>query len=221
MAEPQVSLRQRKKLDTKRQVIHVANKLFRKHGYEAVTLEQIADECVMSVRTILRYFSTKEALALAVEYDLLEKFRSQLEVRETDAVTCWRDFHNETLHLMETPESRKRMRAIFSTPPLLAEFLRISEAYQESLAAAIAEESGDSPSLETSVFATLLVSSASAAFRRWLISDEPFDLVVLADIVDRVCDAFDHRRQAGRRSAVSGDGAAKSRPAKKRASSRR
>jgi AcrR family transcriptional regulator len=220
VADPQLSLRERKKLDTKRQVIHVANKLFRKHGYDAVTLEQIADACVMSVRTILRYFTTKEGLALAVEHDLVEEFRSQLQMRETDAVTCWRNFHNETIHLMETPESRKRMRAIFSTPPLLAEFLRIGEAYQESLAEAIAEESGDStPSLETSVFATLLVSSTSAAFRRWLESDEPFDRVVLQDIVNRVCSAFDHRAKAGARPARTRNGAA-SAMGKKRASSR-
>jgi AcrR family transcriptional regulator len=220
VAEPQLSLRERKKLDTKRQVIHVANKLFRKHGYDAVTLEQIADTCVMSVRTILRYFTTKEGLALAVEHDLLEEFRSQLQMRETDAVTCWRNFHNETIHLMETPESRKRMQAIFSTPPLLAEFLRIAEGYQESLADAIAEESGDSaPSLETSVFATLLVSSTSAAFRRWLESDEPFDRVVLQDIVDRVCSAFDHRAKAGARRARTRNGAV-SAIGKKRASSR-
>ena len=76
MTEPRVGLRERKKEDARRQIIHKANRLFRKHGYENVTLEQIADACVMSVRTILRYFSTKEALALAVEHDLLETFRS-------------------------------------------------------------------------------------------------------------------------------------------------
>lgn len=194
MVEPRPSLRERKKLDAKRQIVHVANKHFRKHGYDAVTLEQIADECVMSVRTILRYFTTKEALALAAEHDLLEEFRTRLSERQTDAVTCWREFHSETVHLMETPVARKRMISIFSTPPLLAEFLRISQTYQDVLAAAIVDESTEAPLLETAVFASLLVSSASAAFRRWLTSDEPFDMDVLQDIVDRVCDAFDHRR---------------------------
>jgi AcrR family transcriptional regulator len=221
MAEPQVSLRERKKMDTKRQVVRVANRLFRKHGYEAVTLEQIADACVMSVRTILRYFITKEGLALAVEHDLLEDFRSQLAVRETDAVTSWRKFQSDTLHLMETPESRQRMQAIFETPALLAEFLRISEVYQESLSEAIAEESGDAPSLESSVFSTLLVASSSAAFRRWLTSDEPFDMVALDDIIDRVVGTFDHRKQAGGRRASTRSHAATPHSAKKRAPSRR
>jgi AcrR family transcriptional regulator len=195
MAEPRISLRERKKLDAKRQIIHVANKLFRKHGYDAVTLEQIAEACVMSVRTILRYFTTKEALALAAEYDLLDEFCIRLSERQTDAVTCWREFHSETVHLMETPVARKRMISIFATPPLLAEFLRISQRYQDVLTEAIISESDDAPPLETAVFASLLVSSASAAFRRWLTSDESFDMLVLQGIVDRVCEAFDHRRQ--------------------------
>ena len=195
MVEPRPSLRERKKLDAQRQIVHVANKLIRKHGYDTVTLEQIADACVMSVRTILRYFSTKEALALAAEHELLDEFCSRLGERQTDAVTCWREFHSETVHLMETPVARKRMIAIFSTPPLLAEFLRISQSYQDALTAAIIEESDEARPLETAVFASLLVSSASAAFRRWLTSDEPFDMVVLQSIVDRVCEAFDHRRK--------------------------
>ncbi|MCV7151677.1 TetR/AcrR family transcriptional regulator [Mycolicibacterium pyrenivorans] len=196
MTEPRAGLRERKKEDARRQIIHKANRLFRKHGYEGVTLEQIADACVMSVRTILRYFSTKEALALAVEHDLLESFRSRLANRETDAVTCWRDFQVETLHLMESAEARQRMIAIFSTSATLAEFSLIGQTYQDILADAIAEESGDVPPLETAVFATLLVSSSSAAFRRWLMYDEPFDIVVLDKNFDRVCTAFDVRKPA-------------------------
>jgi len=170
--------------------------MFREHGYDAVTLEQIADASVMSVRTILRYFNTKESLALSAEHDMLDIFRGMLADRDTDAVSCWRSFRNETLPLMDTAETRARMRAIFDTPPLLAEFLRIGEGYQESLAAAIAEDWGDDPSLETSVFASVLVSSTSAAFRRWFVSEEPFDLVALQDIVDRVCAAFGRGKQA-------------------------
>ncbi|WP_179476443.1 TetR/AcrR family transcriptional regulator [Mycolicibacterium vinylchloridicum] len=199
MTEPRAGLRERKKEDARRQIIHKANRLFRKHGYEGVTLEQIADACVMSVRTILRYFSTKEALALAVEHDLLESFRSRLANRDVDAVMCWREFQIDTFHLMETPEARARMIAIFSTPATLAEFSIIGQTYQDILADAIAEESGDVPPLETAVFATLLVSSSSAAFRRWLMYDEPFDIAVLNRNFDRVCAAFDERKPSRNR----------------------
>jgi AcrR family transcriptional regulator len=209
MTEPRVGLRERKKEDARRQIIHKANRLFRKHGYENVTLEQIADACVMSVRTILRYFTTKEALALAVEHDLLETFRSKLATRETDAVTCWREFQSQTVHLMETPESRERMIAIFSSPQMLAEFLRIGQSYQDILADAIAEESGDVPALEIAVFSSMLVSSASAVFRRWLTYDEPFDLVVLDDNFDRICDAFDQRPRSSRKRPKGRGGASK------------
>lgn len=201
MTEPRVGLRERKKEDTRRQIIHKANRLFRKQGYENVTLEQIADACVMSVRTILRYFSTKEALALAIEHDLLEAFRLKLANRETDAITCWREFQAETIHLMEAPESRMRMISIFSSPQMLAEFLRIGQSYQDVLAEAIAEETGDVPALEIAVFSSLLVSSASAVFRRWLTYDEPFDLEVLESNFDRICGAFDQRPQSDRRRA--------------------
>jgi AcrR family transcriptional regulator len=188
-----VSLRERKKTEARRRIIHVANTLFRKHGFDAVSLDQIADKCVMSKRTIVRYFTTKEALALAPEHDLLDSFGQQLQTRDTDAVSCWRTFYTNAVSAMDTPEARQRMKSIFGHAALHAEFLRIGDAYQGLLAEAIDEETRHTDPLGSLLFATLLVSGAGTTFRQWLANDQHFDLDTLQTIIDRVIEAFDHR----------------------------
>jgi AcrR family transcriptional regulator len=192
---PTVSLRERKKTDTRRRIIHVANTLFRKHGFDAVSLDQIADKCVISKRTIVRYFATKEALALAPEHDLLvEQFGQQLHTRDTDAVTCWRTFYTDAVATMDTPEARRRLQSIFDHNALLAEFLRVTETYQDLLAAAIDEETQHADPLGSKLFAALLVSGARTPVRQWLTNDEPFDQDTIETIIDHVIQAFDNRQ---------------------------
>ncbi|WP_018503678.1 TetR/AcrR family transcriptional regulator [Parafrankia discariae] len=58
-------LRERKKRRTRQSIIDVAHELFHLKGYEAATVEEIADQAEVSVRTVFRYFTSKEAIALA------------------------------------------------------------------------------------------------------------------------------------------------------------
>jgi AcrR family transcriptional regulator len=188
-----VSLRERKKSDSRQRIIHVANTLFRKHGFDAVSLDQIAEKSVISKRTIVRYFATKEALALAPEHDLLDSFGRQLHTHDTDAVTRWRTFYTDAVATMDTPEARRRLQSIFDHNALLAEFLRVSDTYQDLLAAAIDEETRHADPLGSKLFAALLVSGARTPVRQWLANDEPFDHDTIHNIIDRVIEAFDHR----------------------------
>ena len=55
-------LRERKKERTRREISDVATKLFIEHGFEEVTLAQIADAAEVSVKTIFNHFGSKEDL---------------------------------------------------------------------------------------------------------------------------------------------------------------
>jgi AcrR family transcriptional regulator len=188
--QPTASLRERKKTEVRQRIVGAANRLFAERGYDAVTLDEIAADCLVSKRTVTRYFATKEALALAQEYDLLEEFRTALTARDLDAVSCWRECNVRAAELIGTPEARQRMRNVLVHPGLFGEFLRVSAIYQEVLAAAIDQEQSGADPLGAQLIATMLVWGTSIAFRQWITGEEPFDVSAQQEIMDRVIAAF-------------------------------
>jgi AcrR family transcriptional regulator len=61
--------RQRKKAATRDRIRANALQLFREHGYDATTVEQIAAAAGVSHMTFFRYFPAKEDVALSDSYD--------------------------------------------------------------------------------------------------------------------------------------------------------
>ncbi|MDI5970060.1 TetR family transcriptional regulator [Streptomyces sp. SL13] len=66
---PAPSLRERKKIKTRRAIRTAAYRLFESQGYEATPVEQIAADAEVSPSTFFRYFPTKEDVVLSDEYD--------------------------------------------------------------------------------------------------------------------------------------------------------
>lgn len=58
------TLRERTRMAVREEVLVQAWLLFEQHGFEAVTVEQIAEAAGMSRRSFFRYFATKEELVL-------------------------------------------------------------------------------------------------------------------------------------------------------------
>lgn len=70
-AGPPVGLRERKKARTRAQIRETALRLFLEQGYEATTVQQVADAAVVSLSTLFRYFPTKSRLALPFDLESL------------------------------------------------------------------------------------------------------------------------------------------------------
>ncbi|MDT9699263.1 TetR family transcriptional regulator [Streptomyces sp. P17] len=64
-----LGLRERKKAKTRAAIQQEALRLFREQGYEATTMEQIAEAAEVSQSTVFRYFPTKEELVVTDEQD--------------------------------------------------------------------------------------------------------------------------------------------------------
>jgi AcrR family transcriptional regulator len=80
-AEPPavVGLRDRKKARTKAAIQQHALRLFREQGYDATTVEQIAEAAEVSPSTFFRYFPTKEHVVISDDYDplIVAAFKAQ------------------------------------------------------------------------------------------------------------------------------------------------
>lgn len=74
----QESRRERKRRETHRRVTEAALALFASQGYEATTLDAIAEAAGIARRTFFHYFASKEAILAAWQSDLPEVFRAAL-----------------------------------------------------------------------------------------------------------------------------------------------
>src|SRR3546814_18260221 len=70
MAAAPVSLREKHAAQTRQRIVDVALGLFVDQGFDATTVDEIAEQADVSPRTFFRYFPTKEALLF---HDLEER----------------------------------------------------------------------------------------------------------------------------------------------------
>src|SRR5215217_5826945 len=77
--EQRLSLRERKQVKTRRTIQEPALRLCTEQGYDATTVEQIAEAAEVSPSTFFRYFPTKEDVVVTDEYDpvMAEIYRAQ------------------------------------------------------------------------------------------------------------------------------------------------
>ena len=67
----QIPLRERRRLETSAAIIAASRELFVRQGYDATTMDDVADAAVVSRRTLFRYFPTKEDLVFSDEDAML------------------------------------------------------------------------------------------------------------------------------------------------------
>lgn len=80
----QAGLRERKKQRTRCALIDAAFALFGRKGFDATTIDEIADAVDVSSRTFFRYFASKEDVALSLVDEQLAELVTALEHRPAE-----------------------------------------------------------------------------------------------------------------------------------------
>lgn len=164
-------LRERKKAATMHRIQEVAIDLFEEHGFDAVTIEQIAHDAEVSPSTVYRYFGTKENIALRDEHD--EQFMAAVGqlLRDHDVFTAI-----ETGLQAISPEhferdlelTKRRTRLWFEVPSIrAASYLQVDALIEQAV-----ELYGQTPSAELSqeqfrVLTSAVAWALVAAIRGW------------------------------------------------------
>jgi AcrR family transcriptional regulator len=167
-----VPQRQRKKDQTRLQMLSAALELFEQQGYGNTSVEQIAARAETSPATFFRYFASKDEVLF---------FDEQQAAAELAAVVADRADNKADLGALAEPivtyakraaarseNGARRMRIIMSTPALETRSLRMRLLWERALAHQLATESGRSvPTFEQNVLASLVVSCYVTALREW------------------------------------------------------
>ena len=71
------TLRQRKKAESRQNMLDTAKQLFIKNGYSKTTMEDIAEQAGFGVATLYNYFKTKEGMFAAMAHDDMSEIKAQ------------------------------------------------------------------------------------------------------------------------------------------------
>jgi AcrR family transcriptional regulator len=80
--------RERHKVEVYRRIRQAATSLFRQQGYEATTVEQIAERADVAKGTVFNYFPSKDSLLQALSVDVHARLVGELGPVETWTGTC-------------------------------------------------------------------------------------------------------------------------------------
>jgi AcrR family transcriptional regulator len=176
-----VTVRQRNVATSRREIVQSASALFLAEGYDEVTLERVSRETGASVRTLMRYFGSKDRLALAEHIVLLERFEARFgDGPAAEAVLkIWSEhIHEVAVRLQEDTEwALAHFRMVFNDLTLRSRFLSIQQRYEDVLAESMAREAGaPEPALTHRVLAASVVAGNLALIRTWLDGGAASDL---------------------------------------------
>ena len=178
--QPGGGLRQRKQRETRLALSHAAIRLSMQHGWENVTVDQIAAAANVSPRTFRNYFATKAEAVAAAHLERMLRIAEELRGRPSGEA-LWPAIANSVASQFESPKGKagdsavagrwlERIHFLFTEPAIHAEVLRATASAQSELARAIAERTGArrENDLYPHVAAAVVGAVVGVVLERWL-----------------------------------------------------
>ncbi|WP_444545614.1 TetR/AcrR family transcriptional regulator [Streptomyces lucensis] len=190
---PQLSLRERKKIKTREAIRTATYALIEEHGYDATTIDQIAERAEVSPSTVFRYFPTKEDIVLTDEYDpiIVE------ELRNRPADEPWPDTVRYVMREAaragiegDPRAARLRSHLMVQVPAVRSRMMESMSVTGRMFCTAIGERTGRDPdSLEVRVYAMSLIGGLMETTLYWGEHGNQQDFTAL---LDRTLDVLQH-----------------------------
>ncbi|MFD4974785.1 TetR family transcriptional regulator [Streptomyces sp. NPDC058424] len=140
-------LRERKKEQTKRRITAVALELFAERGFDAVTVNEIAEAAEVAKATLFAYFPSKESLALqGVGQENLAEIVARRPTGHSPLQALqahYEAFTDGQMAAMDRGEVLAQMRVIFDSPALSGAANALLYQQRRTLADVLAEEYGE------------------------------------------------------------------------------
>jgi AcrR family transcriptional regulator len=173
-ADRALPLRERKKLRTRRALADAALRLFAEKGFDATTIDELADQAEVSKSTFFRFFAAKEAVAIEAEVELWAAYLAAL-AECPFAGTVLAGLHDTlaaaVIGLDPSWDERflATRRLIAGEPALLAYVQHYRATVQGQVADLLAARLGlDAGDLRLHILAELAVATWSIAGREWV-----------------------------------------------------
>lgn len=187
------SLRERNRNRTRGDIESAALELFENQGYDATTVEQIAQRASVSSATFFRYYGSKEEVLFANEQDAVDEMIALVEQRSDTSptlealaepvATFARNFLAD-----KGSQTQRLTRLVMTTRELEARSMRMRLRWEHAIARQLASERGDEASGTDVLLANVAIACLSAALWQW---QQP---ATVADIDEITKQMFDEAR---------------------------
>lgn len=163
MSKP-LGRRERKKLQTRDEILRAAMKLFAERGYHGTTVAEIAEAADIALSTLFAYFPSKEDIVFYDFPRLQSTLREALE-GSPDVLHGFREWvSRELLTPPENQQTRLVYQLIHSDEKLIAQERQRVSYFQEQFAMAIGRQLGEPPdALRPQLLAGVAVGATLAA----------------------------------------------------------
>jgi AcrR family transcriptional regulator len=182
------SIRDRTRRAVRADLTEIAIDLFLAHGYDEVTVEQIADEAGISRRTFHRYFPSKDAVltdALAEAGERVARALSRRPAREEPWTALRRAFDVLVAEMDGSDRALAMTRMMYGSPATHASHLRKQARWRRAIAGALAERLPGTDDRRRELEATALAAAAIAcqesAQAAWVAGGPHDSLALLLD----------------------------------------
>jgi mycofactocin system transcriptional regulator len=186
----------RRRSTTPHHITDVAIDLFAAHGFDEVSVDDVAHAAGIARRTLFRYYASKNAIPwgdfdahLRHLRDLLDKVDPGVPLDDAlrAALLAFNTFDES-----ETARHRQRMRVILQTAELQAYSMTMYAGWREVIAAFVAKRSGmKTTDLLPQTVAWTLLGVALAAYEHWLADESSSLPQALGDAFDIIRDGLD------------------------------
>lgn len=185
-------LRERKKAATRAALGDAAWSLCVEHGYDGVTVEQIARAAGVSLRTFFNYFSSKEEAVMAGDKQTAETFVREFAARprEEPVLVALREALRSMYPAHVDLERLRASRELRRHPALLPHVFAAYSAREQELTAVIADRCGLDASVDPypAVTASTILATLRAVVQWWLDTPTASARYTVAELIGKMID---------------------------------